>query len=409
MYLALLIPFSVAEIALLVVLFLLRFTISYGTLNGLIFYANIVQVNRTIFFPSRDTNILTVFIAWLNLDLGIETCFYDGMDAYGKTWLQFVFPFYIWALLGLIIVISSRSRRVTKFLGSNPIAVLATLFLISYLKVFRTIIAVFSATTLEYPDSVVYRVWQLDGNVIFTSGKHIIIFLFTLLIFLFFILYTILLLSGQWLLSFSHWKPLSWANSPRLRALLDTYHAPYKDRHRYWTGLLLLFCIALAIANAFANVYNQSFAMQIFVITSSVVGIVFLCLIWGWVVGGIYRKWSLNLLEGSFLVNLGLLALSTCYAQANRGNQAAIAYTSVCIALLTSVGVVSYHTYTVVHRSKLMEIVLSRVKSKRTSENEYTSASPGKSMTSHRHSDSSVYSPVIHFSELREPQLEEEV
>ena len=65
-----------------------------GTVNGLIFYANIVAGNKAVFLPSGDSNFLTVFVAWLNLDLGIETCFYDGMDAYARTWLQFVFPLY---------------------------------------------------------------------------------------------------------------------------------------------------------------------------------------------------------------------------------------------------------------------------------------------------------------------------
>ena len=40
---------------------------------SLIFYANIVQANQTIFFPPGDTNVLTVFIAWLNLDFGFQT------------------------------------------------------------------------------------------------------------------------------------------------------------------------------------------------------------------------------------------------------------------------------------------------------------------------------------------------
>ena len=31
----------------------------------------------------------------LNLDLGIQTCFSDGLDMYAKAWLQFVFPIYI--------------------------------------------------------------------------------------------------------------------------------------------------------------------------------------------------------------------------------------------------------------------------------------------------------------------------
>ena len=65
-----------------------------GNNNGFILYANTVQANQAIFFPSNDTNTLTVFIAWLNLDLGIETCIYDGMDEYTKTWLREFHPPY---------------------------------------------------------------------------------------------------------------------------------------------------------------------------------------------------------------------------------------------------------------------------------------------------------------------------
>ena len=52
-----------------------------GTLSGLVFYVNIVGANHTMFLPVESTNALSVFIAWLNLDFGIETCFYNGMDA----------------------------------------------------------------------------------------------------------------------------------------------------------------------------------------------------------------------------------------------------------------------------------------------------------------------------------------
>jgi len=42
------------------------------------------QVNRKIFFTSTRVNPIAVFIAWFNLDLGIQTCSCDGMDAYEK-------------------------------------------------------------------------------------------------------------------------------------------------------------------------------------------------------------------------------------------------------------------------------------------------------------------------------------
>jgi len=60
-------------VVLVAFLILCNLSVSDGSLNGLIFYANVIWVNQSIFFPAGDTNILTVFMAWLNLDLGIET------------------------------------------------------------------------------------------------------------------------------------------------------------------------------------------------------------------------------------------------------------------------------------------------------------------------------------------------
>ena len=93
-WLLFLLPFTVAG---------LNLTVSTGTINGLIFYANIVRANHAVFFPPGDRSFFSLFIAWLNLDLGVETCFWDGLDGYAKTWLQFVFPVYIWVIVAIII------------------------------------------------------------------------------------------------------------------------------------------------------------------------------------------------------------------------------------------------------------------------------------------------------------------
>ena len=65
-------------VALAFLLLVCKLTIAAGTISGLVFYANIVGVNRTTFLLVKTTDVLLVFIAWLNLDCGIETCFYDG-------------------------------------------------------------------------------------------------------------------------------------------------------------------------------------------------------------------------------------------------------------------------------------------------------------------------------------------
>ena len=56
------------------------------------FYANIVVANSSTFLPFDEANFATVFLAWLNLNLGFDICLVKGIDTYMKTWLQLVFP-----------------------------------------------------------------------------------------------------------------------------------------------------------------------------------------------------------------------------------------------------------------------------------------------------------------------------
>ena len=194
----LVVVFAFSGIGLVLLLLVLRLTVAVGTINGLVFYANILAVNSATFFQPQTTNVLTVFIAWLNLDLGIKTCFYNGMDAYAKSWLQFSFPFYLWCLVGVIIIVSHYSSRVATILGTNPIAVLATLLLLSYAKLLRTIIAALSYTLLEYPNNSQMAVWLYDGNIRYLSNKHIPLFIAALLcLIVLFLPYTVFLILSQ--------------------------------------------------------------------------------------------------------------------------------------------------------------------------------------------------------------------
>jgi hypothetical protein len=49
-------------------------TISTGSINGLLFYANIIKLNQPVSFNGTSIPVLTQFISWINLDFGIETC-----------------------------------------------------------------------------------------------------------------------------------------------------------------------------------------------------------------------------------------------------------------------------------------------------------------------------------------------
>ena len=155
---------------------ILNLTISIGTINGLIFYASIVKISEStgIFFPNGSILVLSQFIAWLNLDLGIKTCFYPGMTAYAKVWLQFVFPLYIWFIIATIIVLCRYSTRLSNKIGGNVVQVLATLILLSFTKIFRTFAPALTWVKLSCENSTSF-VWYVDGNVSYLSLKHYIL------------------------------------------------------------------------------------------------------------------------------------------------------------------------------------------------------------------------------------------
>ena len=349
-YLLLLIPFAVMGLALVFLLLAFKMTVATGTLSGLLFYVNIVEVNYTIFMPEKYTDYLSVFIAWLNLDLGIETCFYNGMDAYSKTWLQFVFPVYIWVIIGLTTVVSHYSHRFASLLGNNPVSVLATLILLSYAKILRTFIAVIYITYLEYPNDHNRKVWLYDANIDYLSGKHIPLFIVALVVFFFlFFPYTLLLLFGQWLQAISHMRLFSWVNSARLKPFMDSYHAPYKAKHRYWPGLLLMFRFVLFLVFALNPSQDPSINLLAILVGTGIL------VVWAWVCGGVYRNWCLGALEGSFALNLIILAVATYHVEHSKGNQLAVGYTSVSIALVTFIGIVAYHTLVQLRYIKLLK------------------------------------------------------
>ena len=358
-HLALVIPFAVMGVALVFLLFVCKLTVATGTLSGLVFYANIVGPNRTIFLPVESTDAFSVFIAWLNLDFGIETCFYDGMDAYSKTWLQFVFPVYIWMLVGLVILVSNCSHRFSKLLGNNPVSVLATLILLSYTKVLRTLITAIHITYLEYP-TYNRGVWLYDANIDYLRGKHVPLFLAAVLVFLFlFLPYTLLLLFGQWLQAISHLRLFSWVNSARLKPFMDAYHAPYKAKHRYWPGLLLVLRFVLLLVFALNPQQDPSVNLLAILVGTGIL------VAWAWVSGGVYRNWCLDALECLFALNLIILVGATYHVNHSGGSQLAVGYTSVSIALATFIGILSYHTFQKLRSTKLWKMPELNLKSNR--------------------------------------------
>ena len=344
-WLILLIPFSLAGIALVTLLLMLDINVSKGTLNGIVFYSNIVIANRAILIPLGKYNFLAMFISWLSLDLGIETCFADGLDTYSKAWLQFVFPTYIFILVFVIIVVCQYSQKFSNLLGGrNPIATLATLVWLSNAKYFRTILSVMSFTYLKYPNNVTMSLWLPDGNVHYLKGKHIPLFLVSLFILIAAMVYILVLLSWQWLLCLPKCKILFWVRNTKLMSLMDAYHAPYKGKHRYWPGLLLLISVVQYFISAFNIIGNP--AVNLFAVIILVTALT----IYKGMVAGVYRSWPLDILESTIHFNLILFVSSTMYIMEAGGNQTVLANISLGIVFVTFIFIVGYHILVLLFR-----------------------------------------------------------
>ena len=113
------IVFIISGIGLVAFLLLLNLMVAIGTLNANIFYSNIVAVNKSTWRVS----FASVFISWLNFDFGFDVCYFKGMDAYIKTWLQLAIPVYIIILVIVIIQLSYYNNAFGRLLGrKDPVA-----------------------------------------------------------------------------------------------------------------------------------------------------------------------------------------------------------------------------------------------------------------------------------------------
>lgn len=349
-HLSLLLAFAAAGILLVAVMIYGDLTLSHGTFNGLVFYANIVRVHHTLLFPPDHVNIITVFIAWINLDLGIKTCFFKGMDAYARTWLQYIFPGYVWILVVLIIFTGYYSKYAAKIFGSNAVQVLATLLLLSYTKIQRVILETLSSTFVSHENGSI-SVWLVDGNVEFMRGRHILLSTMSIVALLVFILpFTLILLCEYPLQA----KFGTFMLRHKLTPFIDVYQGPYKIRFRWWSGAMLLVRTALLIIFGMNTLGDPRLNLILIVSTCTIM----LSILWN--VGTIYKERYINIIESFYLVNLGLLASWTLYYYSNYRStkfllyQNVVSYTCVSAGFIVFIAIVGGQIYLKVKR-KIMK------------------------------------------------------
>ena len=162
-------------------------------------------------------------------------------------------------------------------------------------------------------------VWSADGNLDYLGHKHIPLFAVAgaTLLFLW-LLYTLLLLLGQWLHGFN-----CHLITHMLKPFLDAHYAAFKDKHHYWFGLLLLIRAANLLISAIIP-QNSARVVEFSVAVSSML------LFWG---QNVYRSSAVGIFSAALFLNLAILNVTKLFTTDSDGDITAVSFTLVAIAI----------------------------------------------------------------------------
>ncbi|XP_064401942.1 uncharacterized protein LOC135347807 [Halichondria panicea] len=398
--LVLLIIFFAVGLLFFCILALLNITVAEGTINSLLVYTTCIYANGDIFFQdsfSRFNQILKVAINWFNLDLGFTVCFYSGMTAYSKQWLEFTFLIYL-LLLGVMIVCMSRKFMwFTRRTGRNIVPVLSTMVLFSFSKIVKNCIKNFHCSRNHYKSTNNESpfIWLGDETIDCFAGSHIPLFLISVFLSVAALLYTFSLVLIQCLQRRSNWYALRWVN--KLRPFFDANTGPCRDSYRFWPGFLLLQRLGMMLYSI--NLFNDSPEHKMLYITAVCILSLFLIFV---IPRGVYKKWPLNVLE----VWLFFLMASTCALMATditshvKENCINLSISS---ALTTFLLILIYHFYKQINNTKIWRKITAKICKKRKKH----SALKNKVNESTPLIRPEGMPEDIHFNESREPLLED--
>ena len=333
-WLSLLLFFALIGVLSVVVGLLLDLTITHGLINGLFFYSYIVMVNSNIFFRGNKSGFMFWFLSWTNTDSGFPMCFYNGMTEPAKLGLQYVFPIYIILMIASIVVFSQRLQLMQRtFSQLDGIHMLVTMFYISFLKLFRTVIDTFTFVSIvsenEKEKSVI---WFFDGTLEASNPTSVFLILLGSITMAGFILPYV------FFFTFSTYIQ-RWVRSTRLNAYVDASLAPYKEELRFWFGarLILTSIVYIIIANRGTNNPNLTLTLELSLLVGFAIIQTYI---------SPFKDAGVALVDMSFFLNLIALTLGASYTIQNAkrfSDQENLVNASVSITFITFIGIVLWH------------------------------------------------------------------
>ena len=342
---------------LIFMLFVLKLTLTGGTLAGVIFYVNIVASgfltyylagipigNQDIYFLLKVT---IHFITLTNLNFGFPICFTGNMTALWKYGLSGLFPFYLLFIVVVLIFASRHSSWLSNKILHSSVQVLVTIVHISFNNLLLLMTSTFSYTKIYTTDEKPIIVWSIDGSVKFLSDPgHIGLTVLHLVTILPLILsYLIFLLLGKCLIQHLQRCKLV------LRHVYEAIHAPYKQGKEYWFALRQLTLVLVWILNFLTRLIGLTST----ILTTAVV----LCLL---LIGTIkfhpYRNRVLSLLDTWILLNLIVVYGGALILPNNTSTMTMIFTITTTLVFITFILILLYHLLLVTGFSQRLKRLL---------------------------------------------------
>ena len=298
-----LVLYAVVGPLLIYLLFVLRLTLTNGTFNGIIFYAQAANVGildmLSVYNGKVEVvrKISIVLLSVLNLGLGFPLCFYNGMTELWKAGLGLLFPLYLLTIVVVLIILSHYSLRLSNKIAHSSVQVLVTVVHLSFGKLLGAIINVFTPAKI-FTSEQTYHVWYRDGSVEYGSKRHITLMVITsLVVFPLLLPYVLLLLFAKPL---RHWT----CTNEYTRPILEAIHAPYKNGKQYWFVAHLLLLIMMYILYSI-----EPYEHTIYIAIASALFFVII----GQAMFRPYKSNFINLLDCWLLFNLAFIYITTWY------------------------------------------------------------------------------------------------
>ena len=304
-------------------LYILKLSLTTGTLNGIIFYAQVANLGliKYLSIPCSDeecaneyffVKFASAMLSLLNLNIGFSVCLYDGMTELWKTGLSLFFPVYLILIVCFLIILSHFSSKISNKLANSSVQVLITVVHLSLTKLFQTFIEVFGGV-LYHEDGVKEpkKVWLLSGAVEYSSMEHKCPLIVTSSIGgLILVPYLVLILFGKHIMKVDKCREY-------IRPFYEAIHAPYKTNKWYWfqfQQLMLLLIYLIATADG-SHPRTTLFLL--------IVNILFLYL---QLCSMPFKSRVLNVLNSYFIINLILAFMVTQYINITEGTSKNLVY-----------------------------------------------------------------------------------